>query len=81
MFTEIPQLTIEEALQFHDSNKWMAMTSPELALFQMQQERLCVPFNVFTDAVNRTVGRTASIKEYEEYYTLLAEIKEKANAF
>ena len=49
-------LTSEEAIAFAESKKWETMSKKEIAKFQMGQTYLCVPFNVFHEAVEHTVG-------------------------
>lgn len=52
-----PQLTQEEAIAFFENRKWEALDARTCALFQIQQERLCMPFDVFHKAVEETLGR------------------------
>jgi hypothetical protein len=52
----VQQLTREEAIAFADAKKWQTMSKKEIAKFQMEQRCLCMPFDVFQEAVEHTVG-------------------------
>lgn len=58
------QLTREEAIEFHDSKKWESMTLHERAEFQLDQDKLCMPFDVFHEAVEKTIGRPVFTHEF-----------------
>ncbi len=53
----VKQLTSEEAIAFSESKQWESMTLRERAEFQLRQEMLCMPFGVFHEAVEKTLGR------------------------
>jgi hypothetical protein len=53
----IKQLTREEAVKFHDDKTYAGMTFKEKAGFQINQEKLCMPFSIFHEAVEKTIGR------------------------
>lgn len=50
------QLTREQAIAFCENKCYDGMTSRQIAEFQMEQDRLCVPFDVFHKAENRKQG-------------------------
>jgi len=52
----IEQLTKEEAIKFAEEKKWEGMSAIELASFQITQECLCMPFDVFHKAVEDSLG-------------------------
>lgn len=52
------QLTEAEAIRFYSSEAWRRMSSTQIAHFQMQQDRLCVPLSVFHEALEETLGRS-----------------------
>jgi hypothetical protein len=60
------QLTKKEAIEFGKSKKWESMTHTEIAKFQIQQELLCIPFGVFHEAVEKTLGRPVWTHEFVE---------------
>lgn len=45
------QLTKEQAIKFHDSKVYENWTSGQIVDFQLFQDRLCVPFDVFHSAI------------------------------
>lgn len=51
------QLSRDEAIAFHDSEKWKTWTHEQIATFQMNQECLCIPFGVFHEAIEKALGR------------------------
>ena len=45
------QLTKEQAIAFAENNCYENMTYRQIAEFQMEQDRLCMPFGVFHEAM------------------------------
>jgi len=68
-------MTKKEALEFHDSGKWKDMSHKELALFQLKEEKLCVPFSTFHEAVEKAIGRPVFTHEFVKPDLLIAEIE------
>lgn len=58
------QLTKEQALKFSESKAYEAMTERQIAEFQMEQDRLCMPFDVFHKALEDTLGRPVFTHEF-----------------
>lgn len=58
------QLTKEEAIQFAESRQWETMSLEQRALFQMEQDLLCMPFNIFHEAVQKTLNRPVFTHEF-----------------
>lgn len=58
------QLTREQAIALHDSGAWKQWSAAERALFQMQQDCLCMPFDEFHKAVEATLGRPVWTHEF-----------------
>lgn len=52
------ELTLYQAKQLIEAEIWENMTSREIAEFQINTDRLCMPFSVFHTAVTETLGRT-----------------------
>ena len=50
-------MTEAEAITLADSKFWETMTMRERAVFQMFESRLCMPFSVFHEAMEATLGR------------------------
>ena len=58
------QLTKEQAIAFHDSNAWETMSYEERAKFQICQDLLCMPFGVFHEAIEKSLGRPVYTHEF-----------------
>lgn len=75
------QLTREQAIAFHDSEVWKQMDAKAIALFQMEQECLCIPFDVFHKAIEEALGRPVWTHEFGlNHAGLLDELRGKAEA-
>lgn len=57
-------MTKDEAKKLYDSGFWKDMSFEEKAKFQMFEERLCMPFDVFHEAVEKTLGRSVWTHEF-----------------
>jgi hypothetical protein len=58
------QLTREQAIAFGESRAWESMSEAQRARFQIEQNRLCMPFDVFHRAVEKTLGRPVWTHEF-----------------
>lgn len=58
------QLTEEQAIELAQSGAWEDMTVRERAEFQIVQDRLCMPFAIFHEAVEEVVGRPVQSIEF-----------------
>ena len=58
------QLTKEQALAFCENNLYASMTDREKVEFQIEQDRLCMPFDVFHSAIEETLGRPVFTHEF-----------------
>lgn len=54
---EIKMLTKEQALKLYNSKFWEEMTYEQIAMFQLFEERLCMPFGIFHKAIEKTLKR------------------------
>jgi lysozyme family protein len=57
-------MTRDEAAALYESGFWKQMTQEEIAKFQIMEERLCMPFKVFHEAVMKTLGRPVFTHEF-----------------
>jgi hypothetical protein len=64
MSTEKRTLTQEEAIELSKTNFWEKMSPREIATFQMFEPRLCMPFDVFHEAIEKTLGRPVFTHEF-----------------
>ncbi len=58
------QLTKEQAIAFCENRLYEGMTARQIAEFQMEQDRLCVPFDVFHEAIEKALGRPVYTHEF-----------------
>ena len=58
------QLTKTQAIAFHDSGAWKSMNHRQRAEFQMQQKKLCMPFGIFHEAIEKALGRPVFTHEF-----------------
>ena len=54
----------EEAIALYDSKFWEEMNFKERAIFQINEPLLCMPFSVFHEAVEKTIGRPVFTHEF-----------------
>lgn len=57
-------LTREQAIALAESNFWKVMSYRERAVFQMNEDLLCMPFDIFHEAVEKTLGRPVYTHEF-----------------
>jgi hypothetical protein len=60
----VEQLDMDAALAFAKSEKWREMSAVEIARFQLEQELLCMPFDVFHKSVENALGRPVFTHEF-----------------
>ena len=58
------QLTRDEAIQLGESRIYEDWTARQRALFQMQQDCLCMPFDAFHAAVEEALARPVFTHEF-----------------
>ncbi len=57
-------LTKEDAIKLFDSNWWIGKSHKDLAMFQLHEPLLCMPFRVFHEAVEESLGRPVFTHEF-----------------
>ncbi len=57
-------MTKAQATKLHDSKFWEPMTYAERAKFQLFEPRLCMPFDVFHEAVEKALHRPVYTHEF-----------------
>jgi len=67
-------LTRKQATALYESSFWKSLAYVERARFQLSEERLCMPFEVFVEAVERSLGRTVTVGEILNSTALLSAI-------
>lgn len=58
------QLTKEQAISFSENKLYENMTYRQIAEFQIEQDRLCIPFDIFHEAIEKTLGRPVFTHEF-----------------
>jgi hypothetical protein len=58
------ELTKEQAVALAESKFWETMSYEERAKFQMLNDRLCMPFDVFQEAITKHIGRPVYTHEF-----------------
>jgi arginyl-tRNA synthetase len=75
----IAQLTEEQAIAFYHSNKWQAWDAKTRAVFQLQQNKVCMPANVFRQAVSEALSRPIEMQDiYLDRHVMLQELQQSA---
>lgn len=57
-------MTKEQAIALYQSDWWKPLSHTERALFQMFEQRLCMPFDVFHEAIEKALGRPVCTHEF-----------------
>jgi len=58
------QLTKEQAIAFAENKLYEGMTARQIAEFQLSQDLLCMPFEVFHKAMEEALGRPVFTHEF-----------------
>jgi hypothetical protein len=57
-------MTEQEAIAMYESKFWENLTHKQRAQFQINEERLCMPFDIFHEAMEKTLGRPVWTHEF-----------------
>jgi hypothetical protein len=57
-------MTKDAAVALYDSGFWKQMSHEEIAKFQIMEDRLCMPFEAFHEAIEKTLGRPVFTHEF-----------------
>jgi len=58
------EFTEKQAKEFHNNKSYESMSFRERAEFQINQPFLCMPFDIFHEAVEKTIGRPVWTHEF-----------------
>jgi hypothetical protein len=67
-------MTEKDAVKLAESGFWKDMSAHEIASFQLQEGRLCMPFGVFHESVEKALGRPVYTHEFASPKHLRAEL-------
>ena len=69
------QLTKGQALKIFESKVWEKWTDEQIVKFQLYQDRLCVPFGRFHEAIAKVLKRPVFSHEFAYQTNLIAEFE------
>lgn len=58
------QLTKDEAIRLYETKWWASRNYHSIAAFQLSQNRLCCPFDIFHEAVEKALCRPVFTHEF-----------------
>ncbi len=58
------QLTKEQAILFSESQTWIDWSHEEIVRFQLFQDKLCMPFSRFHEAIEKVLDRSVFTHEF-----------------
>jgi hypothetical protein len=70
-------MTKEEAIKMYDSNWWLNKTPKEIIDFQLYEEKLCIPFDKFQEAMEKVLNRGVWTHEFADQKALQDEYEGK----
>lgn len=68
------QLTREQAIAFCKNKGYEGWTARQIAEFQLQQDKLCVPMYLFHESISEALGRSVFTHEFANPKLLLKEL-------
>ena len=71
------QLTEQEAIEIDRSGVWKGWTKEDIVKFQLYQGRLCMPWDVYQEAVEAELGRSVWTHEFADDQRLRDEYEGK----
>lgn len=74
------QLTEQQAIEFAKSEVWKIWTDEQMAFFQLQQRRLCMPFDRYRQAVEAILKRPVWTHEFAKPELLIDEYQREKPA-
>jgi hypothetical protein len=66
MSKRVRQVTREEALEIDKRGDWKNWTDEQIVAFQLWQDRLCMDFGRFHEAVEKILGRSVWTHEFAD---------------
>ena len=74
MKPEFYKISEEQAITLSNSGFWKDMSHEDIAHFQLFVDRLCMPFDIFQESVEKTLGRGVWTHEFAYIQNLRDEI-------
>ena len=66
-------LTKQQAVDLYKSKFWLTMSANEIVRFQLFENLLCIPMDVFHEALEKELGRDVFTHELKEVWRLQSE--------
>jgi hypothetical protein len=63
---KIKKTTKKQAIALYESRFWETMSYEERAKFQLVYDRICMPFDIFSEAMSKTLKRSVYTHEFTE---------------
>lgn len=57
-------MTRDQAIALYESKFWESMSHREIAISQLWEDRSCMPFEVFHEAIEKALGRPVFTHEF-----------------
>ena len=67
------QLTEKQAIEFGNSGVWKEWTPEQIVRFQLFQDRLCMPFDKFHEAIEKVLKRPVFTHEFGSHSNIIKE--------
>ena len=64
------QLTKKQAIELAKTKFWELLSFEKRALFQLNQKKLCMPFDIFHEAMEKSLGRPVWTHEFCDWKKL-----------
>lgn len=71
------EMTKEEAIEMFKSEWWKNKTPKEIVEFQLYEDRICIPFGDFHEAIEKVLGRSVWTHEFADIKCLQEEFEGK----
>ena len=70
-------MTKKEAVSLYDSRFWEKLDYEQRTAFQLYEDRLCMPFSIYQEAVEKVLGRPVWTHEFAKPDRLRQEFEKK----
>jgi len=72
--SKIQQFTREQAVACFETGMWKDWNDKQIVTFQLYQDKLCMPFERFHQAIEAVLGRSVWTHEFADAQTLRSEL-------
>ena len=68
----------EEAIEVANTHWWINKTPKEIVEFQLYEDKLCMPYNLYQQAIIKVLGRSVFTHEFARPENLQREFEKKS---